>query len=332
MPASTSGKPVRPWHQASKRCVAGSSDRAAIALLVLAPSVGGEVQQHLGEEVPPAELAAVRVALRRRRQPRFELARGDAAEVQVGRQARGTARRPRSFRPSSYPATALRRKACIASRPARSPPLAGSATSASGPAPRATEPDRRRGRAAAREPSGQAHSAGAGRDPGAMEWPEHRVWAAVQVSIAAGSSTTNNPSHGTSSRPACRSARATVSARLVANGDTSLLANTSEAPASRASAASSCSGLPRRITSPLPRSRNEVFSSARDSSRNCVRGPDAWRPEQPVVATEHRHDALVTIERGAEPRVVVHAQVAGEPHQRGHRLTRARSPARGRCP
>jgi hypothetical protein len=40
--------------------------------------------------------------------------------------------------------------------------------------------------------------------------------------------------------------------------------------------------------------------------------------EQPVVEAEHRHDPLAAIERRAQRRVIVHAQVAREPQQRGH--------------
>src|SRR4051794_28356751 len=40
--------------------------------------------------------------------------------------------------------------------------------------------------------------------------------------------------------------------------------------------------------------------------------------EQAVVEAEHGHDALVGVERRAQRRVVVDAQVAPEPDDRGH--------------
>ena len=49
---------------------------------------------------------------------------------------------------------------------------------------------------------------------------------------------------------------------------------TAPAPASRASAGSSCSGIPRRMTTRLPRSRRDPSTSCRQSSMNCVREPE----------------------------------------------------------
>ena len=55
---------------------------------------------------------------------------------------------------------------------------------------------------------------------------------------------------------------------------------------------------------------------------NCVREPERVPAvQQRVVEHEHRHHALARVERGAQRRVVVHAQVAPEPDEggRGHR-------------
>ena len=67
-------------------------DRPAVALLELRLRVSGEVVDHVVIEVAPAQLAAKRVGARPARQPLLHLARRDAAEVQVGRQARGLVR------------------------------------------------------------------------------------------------------------------------------------------------------------------------------------------------------------------------------------------------
>ena len=59
---------------------------------------------------------------------------------------------------------------------------------------------------------------------------------------------------------------------------------------------------------------------------NCVRGPDAWRPQQPVVEAEHGDNALVRVQRGRS-RVVAHPQVAPEPDERGHPSSLRQRPA-----
>ena len=84
------------------------------------------------------------------------------------------------------------------------------------------------------------------------------------------------------------------------------------APCSRASFGSSRSGFPRTTTS-LPSS--DARSSRRQSNRNAVRLGRGV--EQPVLEHEHRHDPLVRVQRRAQRRVVVQAQVAPEPHERG---------------
>jgi acyl dehydratase len=43
-------------------------------------------------------------------------------------------------------------------------------------------------------------------------------------------------------------------------------------------------------------------------------------PEEPVVEAENRHDALAPLERRAQGRVVVHAQVARQPDECGHHV------------
>jgi hypothetical protein len=78
MPASTSGYPVRPSHQRSKR------PRAR-----LHESVAREVQQHVMVEIAPAELAAKRLGAGAAGQAPLDLTRREAAEVQVRREARG---------------------------------------------------------------------------------------------------------------------------------------------------------------------------------------------------------------------------------------------------
>ena len=72
-----------------RRARRGSSGSPAVALLELRARVAREVQQHVVVEVAPAELAAKRVGACAPRQALLDLARRDAAEVQVGRQARG---------------------------------------------------------------------------------------------------------------------------------------------------------------------------------------------------------------------------------------------------
>jgi hypothetical protein len=69
--------------------VAPPQPAAAVALLELRPRVAREVRQDLVEEVAPAELATKGVRAGAAAEALVELARGDAAEVQVGRQPRG---------------------------------------------------------------------------------------------------------------------------------------------------------------------------------------------------------------------------------------------------
>ncbi len=90
MPASTSGKPVRPSHHASKAPSAWLQPIVpAVALLELRPGVAREVEQHVLVEVAPAELPVEGVRALPTRQPLLDLPDRDAAEVQVGRQSRG---------------------------------------------------------------------------------------------------------------------------------------------------------------------------------------------------------------------------------------------------
>ena len=49
--------------------------------------------------------------------------------------------------------------------------------------------------------------------------------------------------------------------------------------------------------------------------------------QQPVVEAEHRHDVAPGVERRAQRGLVVHAQVAREPQQRGHATGRVPRPA-----
>ncbi len=91
------------------------------------------------------------------------------------------------------------------------------------------------------------------------------------------------PTSSTTLTPGCawssaRSSALTRRPRRRANGLTSALRWSSSAPISAASFASSRSGGPWRITRPPPRARSELSRSRRQSSRNCVRGPERWRP------------------------------------------------------
>ena len=128
----------------------------------------------------------------------------------------------------------------------------------------------------------------------------------------------------TARRPRAPRARS----RRRANGPESALKCSSRAPASRASAGSSRSGAPRRTTS-RPPSRSS--RSARHSSRNCVRGPEAWRPcssrssKQNTGTTRSQR-----VERRAQRGMVVHAQVAREPQEGGHRSASATARGGGR--
>ncbi len=57
---------------------------------------------------------------------------------------------------------------------------------------------------------------------------------------------------------------------------------------------------------------------------NCVRLPDAWRPgEQPVVEAEDGDDGVVLVARRPQGGMVMHAQVAPVPDDRGHVSSRA---------
>ena len=95
MPASTSGKPVRPCFHASSSSAGPGPLEVAVALLELEAGHVREVHEHRGVEVAPGQLGPVvaRAAAGMLRDAPVELERGDAAPAQVGGQARRAARR-----------------------------------------------------------------------------------------------------------------------------------------------------------------------------------------------------------------------------------------------
>ena len=101
---------------------AAPADRAPVALLELRAGVAGKVQEHVMVEVARAELAAKRVGSLAARQPLLDLARREAAEVQVGGQARcpvlaeRVAVRPRSCRPVARKRRSRSRAGALAAR------------------------------------------------------------------------------------------------------------------------------------------------------------------------------------------------------------------------
>ena len=159
MPASTSGKPVRPSVHASN---ASSSslplERSAVARLELLVRVVGVMEQQLLVEVAPAELAAKRLRALAARQPLLQLARRDAAEAQVGREPRGAVA-PERVVVVGVVAHAVARGSATSARgrrprpraSARRPPARGRASRATGIRPLA-RPGRQRRQLARRRP------------------------------------------------------------------------------------------------------------------------------------------------------------------------------------
>ena len=87
MPASTSGKPVRPSHHAVEALlVVAPAGAARPQVLVREAGLRGE---QLVVEVAPAELADERLRTLPRERPRDDFAGRDAAEVEIGREPRG---------------------------------------------------------------------------------------------------------------------------------------------------------------------------------------------------------------------------------------------------
>ena len=157
---------------------ASSSHSSAVELaLVGVARVARVVEQDVGVEVAPRELAHERVGARAAALARalLELARGDAAEVQVGRELGGAAREPVvALVVVLEPASAATRARARA--PARSPGANGSRASGSGAA----------GRRPTARPDGKRSARGAPWTsrrgdllPGAVEGREDRVRAAV---------------------------------------------------------------------------------------------------------------------------------------------------------
>ena len=85
MPASTSGKPVRPSFQSAKS--SASSLPAIAARAVVFARDGGECGRHLMVEVAPAELADEGLTAWPTGGPPRHLDGREAAEVQVGAEA-----------------------------------------------------------------------------------------------------------------------------------------------------------------------------------------------------------------------------------------------------
>ena len=294
-------------------------DRAAVALLELRARVAREVAQHVVVEVAPAQLAperlgshAARAAAPRSRAARHSRSAGRARDA---RSCRGRARR--GCRVSR---TCRRRK--------RREPLAGGALAAAAGARRSScsspSSDSDGMRPLARPPGSDGSLRGRPTtsrrgilEPGAVEGTEDRVGLARSGADARSRSSTACRPGWAQLELGRSSARQTRSMRRRANGpDVGAEVDLPRARARAASAASSCSGGPCRITScpsePLAR-------SSRHSSRNCVRGPEAWRPcsrrssKQKTGTTR-----FVGVERSAQRRMVVDAQVTCKPEEGGH--------------
>ena len=270
-------------------------------------------------EVAPAELAAKRLGARPARQPLLDRPRREAAEVQVGREARGAvARRARRGRRCSR-GSGRRGSGRAPGAPAASPPGAGSATSW-------LEPERPQ----RRDPAlGESRRAA----PGARAAPRARRGAAPPASC------------GERGRRRCRACPGLVSIardvdRVQPVVRAQLDARVARAPGGARSPRRRANGLtswvtwialgadlagerrparararPRRIDEARCRARAARASrSARHSSRNCVRGPERVAAvQQPVVEAEDRDDPLVLVERRPQRRVVADPQVAPKP-------------------
>ena len=142
-------------------------------------------------------------------------------------------------------------------------------------------------------------------------------------------SATKLPGTRRTSTPAASSASATRRSRATANGDTSEAKYTRLAPTSRASAGSASSGAPSRSTRSEPRGaqpRAQVLEAPQQELRPR-RGREAAM-QQAAVEHEGGHDAVAAPRRLGEPRVVVDAQVAAVPDDRGggHRRCYGRAP------
>ena len=111
-------------------------------------------------------------------------------------------------------------------------------------------------------------------------------------------------------------ARTTRSIRRRANGPESAVKCSAVAFASRASAGSSRSGGPATHHEQPAAPLVEVGEAFEEELR--ARTGRVTAAQQPVVEAEHRHHAVAGVERRAQRRMVVQAQVARQPQQRRH--------------
>ena len=216
------------------------------------------------------------------------------------------------------------RKRVSRSRPARSPPGGGSATSCSRPsvASDGMRPFARPGGSAGSLRGAPSDARGAAA-PSQVRWKgEKTVYGRARcVRTSPMSSTTVSPGWARDLDARTASARSHALAappreRRDVGGDSAARRRRSprRAPAARARAGRGGS------TRPPPRSRSDA-SRSREALEQELRARAGGVPtvQQAVVEAEHRHDPVVRVQRGAQRGVVVDAQVAAEPDQRGHR-------------
>ena len=187
-----------------------------------------------------------------------------------------------------------------------------------------TERRRATGSVPSRGPAAAAATRAARRARSPRGSPSQARWKGEKTVYGLPAWVRSPPTSSTALRPGCAwsvdagSPRLTRSPRRRANGLTSALKWSSSAPISAASAASSRSGGPWRITSPPPRSRSEPSRSpgtragtACGARRRGGRAAAGRRGRRPARRARG-------VERAAQRRVVVHAQVAPVPDDRGH--------------
>ena len=313
--ASTSGYPVRPSFQAASSAgVVRPTKARRVALLELLARVAGMMQQHVGVEVAPGELAD-----ERRRAPRLrgrgallELARargspsaGRARAATCRRRACRAARRSRrsASRQPALERLARRRLARLArtARPARRPSagLAGSRPSFSPPA-RGTAR-----RAVNRRGASFCSGAPEGREDGVRRARAGARLRRRRRVVAAG--------RGRASMPAAPRASVTARSRRRAKGETSLVQKTAPRRSRSRARARTLLGPPcERTRAPTRARAARPSSSRRQPSMNAVRGPAGEAAgEQPLVEHEQRQDAIVLGTAVAEGGMVVQREGRG---------------------
>ena len=281
--------------RARRRTPSGSSAHSSASNRALwaRRRVAGVVQQHVRVEVAPRELAHERRRALAALGPRalLDLARRDAAEVQVGRQLR---------RPAGEQVVALGVAIDPVGEPAAQPLARGGLAGRErlgGLGPRAVrDRTRRRARRAPRARAARRGPRAAAAAPSARQnGLKTRERATVRASAARRRRRRSCPD----CRPHRRTAASTRRSRAIANGETSEAKWTASAPVSRASSGSTASGRPARTNSSPPRSRSDVAQLPQRARAGTTRGWRTGSARRPAAAGRARTRARCARPRAA---------------------------------